>query len=55
MNELNNPVIINLPLDGEWWVPNTHVTKIPSHGTDLLGQRYAYDFMMVDWSNNKKP
>jgi hypothetical protein len=33
------------PLRGEWWTPNTPGTRVPSHGTDLLGQRYAYDFV----------
>ena len=55
LNELNNPIIVDFPLDGEWWVPTTPGTKIPSHGTDMLGQRYAYDFAMVDWAKNKKP
>ena len=55
MNELNNPIVVDFPLDGEWFAPSTPGTKIPSHGTDMLGQRYAYDFMMVDWTKNKKP
>lgn len=49
MNELNNPIIIDFPLRGEWWVPNTPAKVIPSHGTDQLGQRYAYDFVKIDW------
>jgi len=39
------PVVIDFPLEGEWWTPNTPGTRVPSHGTDLLGQRYAYDFV----------
>lgn len=39
------PVVVDFPLRGEWWTPNTPGTRVPSHGTDLLGQRYAYDFM----------
>ena len=54
MNEIQ-PVLVDFPLEGEWWVPHTPGTKIPSHGFDQLGQRYAYDFLMVDWSQNKKP
>lgn len=38
-------VPVELPLRGEWWTPNTPGTRVPSHGTDLLGQRYAYDFV----------
>lgn len=39
------PVIVDFPLRGEWVAPNTPGKKIPSHGTDMLGQRYAYDFV----------
>ena len=55
MNELSHPILVEFPLEGEWWAPNTPGTKVPSHGTDMLGQRYAYDFVMVDWSKKKKP
>jgi murein DD-endopeptidase MepM/ murein hydrolase activator NlpD len=55
MNELSNPTIVDFPLRGEWSVPNTPGKVIPSHGTDLLGQRYAYDFMMIDWSRKDNP
>ncbi len=55
MNELNNPIIIDFPLRGEWWVPNTPAKVIPSHGTDQLGQRYAYDFVMIDWDRKGNP
>ena len=30
---------------GEWLAPNTPGHRVPSHGTDQLGQRYAYDFV----------
>ncbi|NOX42130.1 MAG: M23 family metallopeptidase [Gammaproteobacteria bacterium] len=43
------PVIVEFPLRGEWIAPNTPGYKIPSHGTDLLAQTYAYDFMQIDW------
>jgi hypothetical protein len=42
------PVVVDLPLMGEWIVPNTPAKKIPSHGTDMLGQRYAFDFVGID-------
>jgi hypothetical protein len=42
------PVVLDFPLRGEWFAPNTPGTKIPSHGTDLLGARYAYDFVGID-------
>lgn len=49
MNEMQDPIIVGFPLRGEWLSPNTPGTKIPSHGTDRLGTRYAYDFIQVDW------
>lgn len=30
-------------------------TKVPSHGTDKLGARYAYDFIQVDWERKGLP
>ena len=41
------PVVVDFPLRGEWFAPNTPGTKIPSHGTDLFGERYAYDFVGI--------
>jgi len=49
MNEMKDPIIVGFPLRGEWLSPNTPGTKIPSHGTNQLGTRYAYDFIQVDW------
>lgn len=47
--ELDNPVVVEFPLRGEGWLAvTTPAARIPSHGTDLLGQRYAYDFLKVD-------
>ncbi len=43
------PVVFPLPA-GEWYAPNTPGHRVPSHGTDQLGQRYAYDFVHAsDW------
>ncbi len=44
------PITVGFPLTGEWYAANTPGYKVPSHGTDLLGQRYAYDFMQIDWN-----
>ncbi|GAA1055837.1 hypothetical protein GCM10017608_15070 [Agromyces luteolus] len=42
-------VVIDFPLRGEGWLAvTTPAARVPSHGTDLLGQRYAYDFVRVD-------
>lgn len=49
MNELENPIIVGFPLKGEWLAPNTPGKMVPSHGTDQFGQRYAYDFIQIDW------
>jgi hypothetical protein len=48
MGELDDPVVVALPLRGEWSVERTPAHRIPSHGTDLLGQRYAYDLVRAD-------
>lgn len=50
MNESTLPIAVRFPLSGEWCAINTPGHKIPSHGTDQLGQRYAYDFFQIDWS-----
>jgi hypothetical protein len=48
MGELDDPVVVELPLRGEWTVERTPAHRIPSHGTDVLGQRYAYDLVRTD-------
>lgn len=55
MTEMNKPVILAFPLRGEWLSPNTPGTKIPSHGTNRFGTRYAYDFIQVDWDRGGYP
>jgi murein DD-endopeptidase MepM/ murein hydrolase activator NlpD len=45
---MNAPVVVDFPLRGEWIAPNTPGTKVPSHGTDQLGQTYAFDFLGVE-------
>jgi hypothetical protein len=48
-NELRDPVVVDFPLRGEGWLAvQTPAARIPSHGTDMLGQRFAYDFLKVD-------
>ena len=43
---LENPVVVEFPLRGEdWMAVTTPAHRVPSHGTDMLGQRYAYDFL----------
>lgn len=55
MKEFDDPVIIGFPLRGEWMTPNTPGKRIPSHGTDQLGERYAFDFLRVDWARTGRP
>lgn len=49
MSEIVDPIAVRFPLSGEWCAANTPGYKVPSHGTDQLGQRYAYDFIQIDW------
>lgn len=48
MGELEDPVVAGFPLRGEWSVERTPAYRISSHGTDMLGQRYAYDLVRID-------
>jgi hypothetical protein len=48
MGELDDPVVVDFPLRGEWAAATTPAHKIPSHGTDQLGQRYAFDLVRID-------
>ena len=49
VEELANSTVVAFPLRGEGWVAVTSpADRIPSHGTDMLGQRYAFDFLRVD-------
>jgi hypothetical protein len=40
-----DPVLLDFPLRGEWQALRTPAHHVPTHGTDFLGQRYAYDFV----------
>ncbi|MBD7985734.1 M23 family metallopeptidase [Sporosarcina sp. Sa2YVA2] len=55
MIDAREPIILQFPLRGEWLSPNTPGTKIPSHGTNKFGSRYAYDFVQVDWERKGWP
>lgn len=41
-------MLLDLPFSGRWLVQNSPARRVPSHGTDLLGARYAIDFVGVD-------
>lgn len=46
------PITVEFPLRGDWTAVHTPAEKVPSHGVDVLGQTYAYDFMKVDWGKD---
>jgi hypothetical protein len=41
-------VTLALPFDGRWLTQNSPARRVPSHGTDLMGERFAIDFVAVD-------
>jgi murein DD-endopeptidase MepM/ murein hydrolase activator NlpD len=41
-------IVVDFPLRGEWVAAHTPAERAPSHGTDQLGQRFAYDFLRID-------
>jgi hypothetical protein len=45
------PVEVDFPLRGEWCATNTPAERVPSHGTNYFGQRYAFDFVRMDETN----
>jgi len=47
-DELRDPIRVEFPLRGEWVAVTSPGDRIPSHGTDMLGQRFAYDFLRTD-------
>jgi len=46
--ELRDARVLDFPLRGEWRAVRTPADRIPSHGTDILGQRYAFDLIRFD-------
>ena len=40
-------VVLSLPFAGRWLARNSPARRVPSHGVDLLGERYAIDFVGV--------
>ncbi|MFQ7237441.1 MAG: M23 family peptidase, partial [Enterococcus hulanensis] len=43
---------IAFPLRGEWYTETSPVDRVPSHGTDRFGLRYAFDFIQKDQQNS---
>jgi hypothetical protein len=48
-------VSLALPFDGRWLVQNSPARRVPSHGLDVFGQRYAIDFVAVDERGRTAP
>nr|MDQ3554291.1 M23 family peptidase [Chloroflexota bacterium] len=44
---VRSPISVAFPLRGEWVAIISPGDRVPSHGTDMLGQRFAYDFIRV--------
>ncbi len=44
---MNGAVVLALPFRDRWLVQNSPAARVPSHGTDLLGTRFAIDFVGV--------
>ena len=49
------PVVLALPFTGRWLVQNSPARRVPSHGVDVLGQRYAIDSVGVDQRGRTSP
>jgi murein DD-endopeptidase MepM/ murein hydrolase activator NlpD len=48
LDELADARIVEFPLRGEWVAVHSPGSRIPSHGTDMLAQRYAFDLIRFD-------
>jgi hypothetical protein len=48
MTDERNAIVLALPFTGRWLVKNSPARRVPSHGVDLWGERYAIDFLAVD-------
>lgn len=44
---MSREIMISLPFTGRWLARNSPGRRVPSHGTDMLGERYAIDFIGV--------
>ena len=47
-SRVTSEIEISLPFEGFWLARNSPARRVPSHGSDLLGERYAIDFVGVD-------
>jgi len=42
--DIDGALSLAFPLTGEWTALHTPAERVPSHGTNYFGQRYAFDF-----------
>ncbi|MCS5720146.1 M23 family metallopeptidase [Herbiconiux sp. CPCC 205763] len=47
-SEAPGAVLLSLPFADLWRVENSPARRVPSHGVDVFGERYAIDFVGVD-------
>jgi murein DD-endopeptidase MepM/ murein hydrolase activator NlpD len=45
---IEDPIVVAFPLRGEWRAVHTPAQRVPSHGTDLFGQRFAFDLWRTE-------
>lgn len=45
---MEKAITIEFPLRGEWYTETSPADRVPSHGTDRFGLRYAFDFIQKD-------
>jgi murein DD-endopeptidase MepM/ murein hydrolase activator NlpD len=50
--DATTPIAVEFPLRGEWTAAHTPAARVPSHGTDALAQRYAYDFLRIEHAHS---
>jgi hypothetical protein len=50
-----DPIVLDLPGAGRWLVQNSPARRVPSHGTELFGTRYAIDLVGVDERGRSAP
>jgi murein DD-endopeptidase MepM/ murein hydrolase activator NlpD len=48
-------IVLELPGPGRWLVQNSPARRVPSHGTELYGSRYAIDLVGVDERGRSAP
>lgn len=52
---LSDSVVLRLPFMDRWAVQMSPARRVPSHGVDLFGQRFAIDFVGVDEGHRTAP